>query len=389
MMSSGIFRSFFLGGFECSTMRRGDRRRLDLLASTRHDLLALGDYRQLTEVGIGTMRDGVRWHRIEGVPGHYDWSSALPMLRAALDARVQVVWDLCHYGWPDDVDIWSPAFPDRFARFCRALARLVREESDEAPFYCPVNEISFWAWAGGEVGRIGPLAVGRGGELKQQLVRAAVAGARAVREVDPRARLVWAEPLVHVASGSQDPAGEAAAEAYRLAQFEGCDMISGRARPELGGGTDLLDIVGVNFYPDNQWYLGGATIPFGHHAFRPLRTMLAEVHARYGRPILIAETGAEGHARPYWLNYVCGEVGQAMGGGTPIAGICLYPVVDYPGWENDRNCQVGALSAPDRNGRRSWYEPLREELHRQQAAFAAPGRANRVGPREVREAADV
>ncbi len=55
-----LFRSFFLGGFECSTLRRADGRRLDLIAGTRHDLSAEEDYRQLTEHGIHAARDGVR-----------------------------------------------------------------------------------------------------------------------------------------------------------------------------------------------------------------------------------------------------------------------------------------------------------------------------------------
>src|SRR3954464_10566136 len=62
-------------------------------------------------------------------------------------ASVQVVWDLCHYGWPDDIDIWAPAFVERFAAFAAAAARVVREETDAVPFYSPVNEISYWAWA--------------------------------------------------------------------------------------------------------------------------------------------------------------------------------------------------------------------------------------------------
>ena len=40
------------------------------------------------------------------------------MLEAARDEGVQVIWDLCHYGWPDDLDIFSPQFVERFARFC-------------------------------------------------------------------------------------------------------------------------------------------------------------------------------------------------------------------------------------------------------------------------------
>ncbi|RYI87935.1 MAG: beta-glucosidase, partial [Acetobacteraceae bacterium] len=59
-----LFPSTFLGGFECSTQRRRDGRRLDLIAGTRHDLMAVEDYRQLVEHGIKAARDGVRWHLI-------------------------------------------------------------------------------------------------------------------------------------------------------------------------------------------------------------------------------------------------------------------------------------------------------------------------------------
>src|SRR3712207_8963919 len=41
--------------------------------------------------------------RSETAPGRYDWSSFLPMLRAARDRGIQVIWDLCHYGWPENI----------------------------------------------------------------------------------------------------------------------------------------------------------------------------------------------------------------------------------------------------------------------------------------------
>ena len=128
-----LFRSFCLGGFECSTQRRADGRRLDLIAGTRHDLLAEEDYRQLTEHGIRAARDGVRWHLIETAPGRYDWSAVLPLLRAAERAGVQVVWDLCHYGWPDGLDIFSADFVERFARYAAAFAELHREQTGRPP----------------------------------------------------------------------------------------------------------------------------------------------------------------------------------------------------------------------------------------------------------------
>jgi beta-glucosidase/6-phospho-beta-glucosidase/beta-galactosidase len=368
-----VFGSFFLGGFECSAHRRRDGQRLDLLAATGHDRLAAQDYRQLARYGIHAVRDGLRWHLIERAPRSYDWSSITPMLAAAREAGVQVVWDLCHYGWPDDLDIWSAAFLDRFAGYAAAVAQLMRLETDRAPFYCPINELSYWAWAGGETGRFNPSTNGRGAELKRQLVRSTIAAVEAIRAVDPRARFITAEPLINVGSATGDGDHTHAARVYHLAQYEALDMLTGRMEPALGGRPDYLDVVGVNYYPENQWYHHGPPIPLGHHAYRPLHELLGEVHARYGRPLLIAETGAEGSARPSWLHYVCAEVEIALQRGVPIEGICLYPIIDYPGWDDGRTCQVGLLSNPDEHGARTACGPFARELRRQRAIFRGRG----------------
>jgi beta-glucosidase/6-phospho-beta-glucosidase/beta-galactosidase len=361
-MTGTLFQSFFLAGFECSSHRRADGRRLDLVASTGHDRWAASDYRQVAEMGMRTARDGLRWHLIEVAPGHYDWSSFLPILHAADRAGVQVIWDLCHYGWPDDIDFWSPAFVERFARFAAAAASLIRDHSDRPAMYCPINEISYWAWAGGDEGRMNPCVWGRGGEVKRQLVRAYIAAVEAILAVDPQARFTTAEPLIHVTSGSQNPQHIYAAEEYRLFQYEAVDMLTGRRNPELGGRPEYLHLLGLNFYPENQWYLDGPVIPLGHHAYLPLRHMLADAYRRYGIPLFLAETGAEGSARASWLHYVAGEVTEALDLGVPVEGACLYPVLDYPGWENDRICHVGLLSRPSADGRREVNRRLLREL---------------------------
>src|SRR5215210_4531221 len=183
-----IFSSFWMGGFEsaCHINRKG--RRLDMMAATQHDSYAEADYARLGQVGMTTARDTVRWHLIERPGGDYDFSSFDPMFNAAQRQRMQVIWDLCHYGWPDDLDIFSPAFVDRFAAFSTAVARHIREQTDEVPFYTPMNEISFFCWAAGEVGWFHPFGRRRGGELKRQLVRACIAGTEAIWDVDRRAR---------------------------------------------------------------------------------------------------------------------------------------------------------------------------------------------------------
>jgi hypothetical protein len=160
-----------------------------------------------------------------------------------------------------------------------------------------------------------------------------------------------------------------AAEEMRLGQLEACDLLLGHKEPELGGRPDLIDAIGLNFYPDNQWYLQGSTIPLGHHDYRPLSEMLVEASERYAKPVFLAETGAEGSARPAWLHYVCGEVLEAIQVGLRFEGICLYPVATYPGWDDFRHAQVGLFTAPCSEGGRGLFRPLAEELRRQQRLF--------------------
>lgn len=370
-MQAPSLKTFFAGGFECSTQRRRDGRRLDLVASTKHCELAAEDYEHLKRHGIRTVRDGLRWHLIERSPRQYDWGSFLPMLRAANRSETQVIWDLCHYGWPDGIDIWSSVFVERFADFAAAAASIVANESDAVPFYCPVNEISFWAWAACHARRFQPAVLGRGAELKRQLVRATIAATEAIRSVDGRARLVNADPLINVVPGSARASSRDAARGYHLAQYESRDMLIGTLQPELGGKPEYLDILGVNYYPNNQWMIGGKTLEFGHPHYRALRELLSEAFERYGRPVFLSETGAEGSARAAWLFYVCEEVKAAIAAGVPIEGICLYPVLDYPGWENARHCEVGLLGMPNENGRRAVFAPLAAELARQQSLFVA------------------
>jgi hypothetical protein len=365
------FRSFFMAGFECSSHRRPDGVRLDLVRGTGHDALALADYRACAGLGLLTVRDGLRWHLIETSPGVYDWSSWLPMLEAAEETGVEVIWDAFHYGSPDHLDQGSASFVDAYARFAAAAVRVHREVTGRPAWMVPVNEISFFTWAvrTGYFPKAGP---DEQGWFKRHLARAAIAGVQAMRAADPGCRFVTAEPLIHVTAreagsrviGSEDAA---AAEQARLAQFEGTDLLLGLAEPELGGSGDLIDAVGLNFYPDNQWYLEGSTIPLGHRDYRPLADMIEEAHARYRKPLFLAETMCEGSARAAWLHYVCAEVREALRRGVPVIGLCLYPVTAFPGWDDGRPADVGLFTAPQPNGQRQVHEPLREELEHQRS----------------------
>ena len=363
------FASFFQAGFECSSHRRRDGVRLDLIRATGHDRHVLQDYRQCRQLGFQTLRDGLRWHLIEKSPGRYDWSSWLPALEAAEQAGVEVIWDLFHYGSPDCVDQAASDFPDRFTDFALAAIEMQQSVSERPPLVCPLNEINFLSWAvdDGYFPQIGPE---QRGWFKRQLVRTAITATRAIKRRWPKTTIVWAEPLIHIAPHNRRRPTVQAAKLNLQGMYEAYDWIVGLAEPELGGDPSLADVIGLNFYPHNQWYFEGPTVPMGHHEYRPLADMLLEMAERYGKPIFLAETGAEGSSKPSWLHYVCNEVRDAMDRGADVRGICWYPITAYPGWDNSRHAETGLLSSVVADGTRHVDERLLAEFEVQRALFA-------------------
>jgi len=358
-----IFESYFMGGFECSTHRNYQGRRIDVIEATSHDTFAEADYRRLVNFGMRTARDGVRWHLIERTPHQYDFSSVATQVNAARKVGIQIIWDLFHYGYPDDLDIFDEDFPIRFARFAEAFTEFLMNENNSTPFICPINEISFFSWAAGQVGWFHPFKKQRGDGLKRQFVRASIAAIDRIRTICPAARFVQAEPAIHITSASKSPPEIAAAEERRVAQFHAFDMLIGRREPELGGHETYLDIIGLNYYFNNQWrHRSGRKVLRGHKSYRPFNLILHEYSERYQRPILIAETGIENEARPEWFRYISEQVRIAEANGVPVQGICLYPIVNHPGWDDNRHCHNGLWDYPNEKGEREIYAPLAKEI---------------------------
>ena len=149
----------------------------------------------------------------------------------------------------------------------------------------------------------------------------------------------------------------AAAANHTENQFEAWDLLSGRREPELGGDPRYLDIVGANFYHNSQWEKYGRRLRWdeGPHDPRwiPLRELLERVYRRYGRPLFIAETSHFGVGRAGWLREIADEVRRAIAEGTPIEGVCLYPILDRPDWHHVDHWHHSGLwdLEPDADGR--------------------------------------
>lgn len=204
----------------------------------------------------------------------------------------------------------------------------------------------------------------------------------ALREVDPDVRLVSVEPLIHTVPprGLDDVDGLAAAQTE--SQWEAWDMIAGDRAPELGGAARYLDIVGVNFYHDNQWEVpGGKKLAWHVHPrddrWVPFHRLLLGAWQRYRRPILIGETSHVGIGRAEWLRELTDEVLLALQAGVPLEGLCLYPIIDRFEWENPAHWHNSGLwdleHQVDGALHRVLNVPYATELRRSQRRLAAAG----------------
>jgi len=329
-----LWPSLFLAGFECATGFNRSNHWIDQIAATHHDRFLREDYRRLLSVGIRAAREGIRWPLVDR-GGRFDFSSVAPFVEAGAEFGITQIWDLFHYGYPQDLDPFSDAFVRRFASYCAAVARYLDRRCPGTLYITPVNEISYFAWAGGDAALFAPHAAGRSWELKVNLVRAAIAGINAFWDVVPDARIVNADPVCHVAARANTPRLRAETRRFNdQVVYQSWDMLAGRLMPELGGSRRHLDIVGVNYYWTNQWEHGRTGIPLADHDPRrvPLRDLISQVWERYGGDILITETSHAGANRGPWMRELTGEVRALWDRGVPLSGVCLYPILGMPEW---------------------------------------------------------
>ncbi|MES2732422.1 MAG: amine oxidase [Bacteroidota bacterium] len=334
---NSLFRSFWQAGFECADHLNYHGDRVDLLKETAHDVLIDEDYAALAPFQIQTVREGIRWNRVEKKPGLYDWTDVIERIEAGQRNGIQQLWDICHFGFPDDLSPLQPHFSERLASVSQAFVQLWHSLSDEPLIVTPINEISFLSWLGGEVKGTVPYTTERGFELKYELVKAAIASIEAIWQVDPQVRILHTEPLVYILPVGDEPEMIAQAAQANEIQFQTLDMLSGSMCPELGGRKEYLDLIGLNYYFDNQWEHERTRIRWEEprdRRWKPLSVLLQEVYSRYNRPMTISETSHLGVGRGDWILEIARECCQAIENGVDLQGICLYPILDRPDWDN-------------------------------------------------------
>lgn len=366
-----MFKSFFQAGFECATGYNRDGDWIDLIEDTWHHRHVDEDYRRLRAVGIATVRDAIRWPLVDRGGGCFDFSTVRRPVAAAVRHGIEVVWDLFHYGYPEGTDPLADDFADRFAAYCGACARYLKQRVPGTLWFTPVNEPSYMAWAAGDAAHFAPHLSGRAGELKVALVAAAIRGIDAIRAEVPDARFVHADPMCRVVPCDGSDAAVAAARHFNeRGVFEARDMLAGRLRPELGGSPAHLDVVGINYYWNCQWVLGeqGSWLAPDDARRRPFRELALAAWERYGHELVISETSHWGEHRAGWLDELAGEVEWLLARGVPLRGVCLYPILGMRDWHAPRDWMPMGLWDIDHAGgmRRVLHQPMFKALLRAQ-----------------------
>lgn len=376
------FHSFWMGGFECTDKLNAFGHRVDFLPLTGHLQLIDQDYQNLHPFHIRTVREGIRWSQVEKIPYHYDWTTVRYLLERGKANGIQQLWDLCHFGFPDDLTPLHPLFARRFAALCRAFVHFYRSlYPDDVLIVTPINEVSFLSWLGGNVRGTAPYCTRQGVEVKYGLMRAYIEGVAALREADPTIRILTTEPLVQIVPPLEaTPAQVTQAHNAHESQFEALEILCGRHWPELGGSPAYLDILGFNFYYNNRWVLGFTDFLRWVNSppdprWLPLRDLLTDAYQRYQKPIALTETSHSREDRPHWLRHIAEECAAVLAKGVPLWGICLYPIIDRPDWDHLHywhqsglwDAELGAGEIPAR----VLHQPSAQALRQAQATIEA------------------
>ncbi|WDF45607.1 hypothetical protein PQ459_11930 [Chryseobacterium sp. KACC 21268] len=334
------FQSFLMAGFECADQQNAFGERVDLIKLTGHDRFINEDYQRLTEIGITTIREGIRWSFVEKSPFVYDWSQVEEIIINAKNNGIQVIWDICHFGFPDDLTPLHPMFARRFSHLCRTFVLKYRGlVPDGELIVTPINEVSFLSWLGGDAKGTSPYCVNQGWEVKYMLMKAYIEGIEMMKEIDPSIKIMTTEPLVNIISSNlSDPFSVLKANEKHQEQFQVLEILTGKLCPELRGKPEYLDLIGVNFYHNNQWtfpehqFIPWKETPPSPH-WRSLHSLIEEVYINYGKPIVLSETSIPENDRRDWLKMISDECLSILKSGIPFYGCCIYPIIDRPDWD--------------------------------------------------------
>lgn len=318
------------------------------------------DVEAVKKLGVTHFRFGVEWARVEPRPGVINEAALRQYVRMARDLRaagVEPVVTLWHFTFPD----WlydSKAkgrsnflHPDAPAAWRAHVERVVKAMSPHVRIYVPQNEPNGALQLGWIAGHwppgllLQPFAYKRAMRVSADMFREAAAIIRRQRR-DAIVMGIYSLP-----DWRRNFAGDPTALVYNIVQrqnFDHLDMVA-----------DSMDIIGVNYYyaqdasllrflsrghgeiSSEYTQLGWEIVPTG------LYNVLKNVHARYGKPVVISENGLGTQSEQKRIRYIREHLAQmrrAMAEGVDVRGYFAWTLVDNYEWKEGWEGQFGLFA---------------------------------------------
>jgi dTDP-4-dehydrorhamnose reductase len=365
------------GGLECTVARVGDRY-VDqtVLSGHQHRPQDLDDFAAL---GIKAVRYPVLWERVapEGLDSA-DWRWTDERLGRLRELGVRPIAGLLHHGsGPRDTDLAQPDFPAKLA----AYAARVAERYPWLELYTPVNEPLTTARFSGLYGHWYPHA--RDYRLFLRMLVNQIDGVRlamrAIREVNPGARLVQTEDLGRVLATPR-LAHQAEHENHR--RWLSLDLLAGRVDrghplwPDLAEAVPeerleaLLadpcppDVLGINHYLSAERFLDErldrypGVEPGGNGRDRyvdvqalrvvargvaGLENLLEEAWERYRLPVAVTEVhnGSSRDEQLRWLKEAWDGALRLRARGVDVRAVTAWALLGSHDWDSLLTRQSG------------------------------------------------
>ncbi len=360
------------GGVECTVNRVGDVFFDQTKKSGHHSRIE--DLDLFAELGITSLRFPVLWERV--APDNLenaDWLWTDRYLKRLRQLNIEPIAGFLHHGsGPRDTSLVDPTFPDRFAEFAsKAAERYPWIES-----YTPINEPLTTARFSGLYGFWYPHAKNNRTFARALLgqCRATVLAMRAIRRINPHAKLVQTEDLGKTYSTAKLDYQAKFENERRWLTF---DLLNGRLNGKhpmrkflqrYAGIEDAEldwflenpcppDIIGFNYYLTSERYLDEnienyAGYPIGgneRHSYvdveavrvkleQPigLKVLLREAWERYKLPLAITEAhlGCTREEQLRWLLEILETAGELKREAIDLRAVTVWSLLGSYDWNS-------------------------------------------------------
>ncbi len=360
------------GGVECTVNRVGDVFFDQIKKSGHHSRIE--DLDLFAELGITSIRYPVLWERVapDGLENP-DWRWSDRFLGRLRELDIRPIAGLLHHGsGPLETSLVDPDFPEKLAEF----ARMVAERYPWIEAYTPVNEPLTTARFSGLYGFWYPHAKDNQTFARAMLnqCRATVLAMRAIRRINPQAKLIQTEDLGKTYS---TPKLKYQAKFENERRWLTFDLLCGRVGSKhpmrkflqrCAGIEDSEldwflenscppDIIGFNYYLTSERFLDEniknyAGYPIGgnkRHRYvdveavrvdldspNGLKVLMREAWERYKLPLAITEAhlGCTREEQLRWLLEIWETANELKGEGVDLRAVTAWSLLGSYDWNS-------------------------------------------------------